>query len=219
MTHSESISNIAAALASAQGALEAAKRNVANLFFDSKYADMASVIEALKAAFPVNGLSYSQFPCTCEAGIGVETLLMHKSGEWIKGDPFYLPAKKADAQGLGSALTYARRYSLLAATGAWAEQDDDDAAVASATKGKPITAAQTAKDELQAMSPEEQDFIRSHAAEVQKLFTNKGDVFGYVEAQRLDHEETLALWSLLPSNIRSAIKRAKAEMQPAKEAA
>jgi hypothetical protein len=135
MNKSESIAALAAALAKAQGAMKGAVKDSANPFFKSKYADLASVVEAIRAAFSTNGLSYIQ---TVEPSdkdeVRVETTLMHSSGEWISCGVLSLPVSKADAQGYGSALTYARRYSLSAAVGVAPEDDDGNAA--SATKPK-----------------------------------------------------------------------------------
>jgi len=135
MNKSESISSLAAALAKAQGAMKGAVKDSANPFFKSKYADLASVVEAIRAAFSANGLSYIQ---TVEPSdkdeVRVETTLLHASGEWISCGILALPVNKVDCQGFGSALTYARRYSLSAAVGIAAEADDDGNA---ATMAKP----------------------------------------------------------------------------------
>jgi hypothetical protein len=137
MNKSESIAALAAALAKAQGAMKGAIKDSANPFFKSKYADLASVVEAIRAAFSANGLSYIQ---TVEPSdkdeVRVETTLLHASGEWISCGVLSLPVSKNDAQGYGSALTYARRYSLSAAVGVAPEDDDGNAA--SAAKPKAI---------------------------------------------------------------------------------
>ena len=131
MNKSDSIAELASSLAKAQGAMKGAVKDSANQFFKSKYADLASVVEAIRAAFSANGLSYIQ---TIEPSdkdeVRVETTLLHDSGEWISCGVLALPVSKADAQGYGSALTYARRYSLSAAVGVAPEDDDGNAAVA-----------------------------------------------------------------------------------------
>ncbi len=136
MTKSESIKELAAALAKAQGVMKGALKDSANPFFKSRYADLASVVEAIRAAFSANGLSYIQ---TVEPSdkdeVRVETTLLHSSGEWISCGILSLPVSKIDAQGYGSALTYARRYSLSAAVGVAPEDDDGNAA--SLAKPKP----------------------------------------------------------------------------------
>jgi len=137
MNKSESIAGLAAALAKAQGQMKGAVKDSANPFFKSKYADLASVVEAIRAAFSANGLSYIQ---TVEPSdkdeVRVETTLLHASGEWISCGVLALPVSKHDAQGYGSALTYARRYSLSAAVSIAPEEDDGNAAVAAKPNAK-----------------------------------------------------------------------------------
>ena len=219
MKHSESIKELATALAKAQGELEGAKKDSANPFFKSKYADLSSVVDAIKASFPTNGLSYVQTVVTAEHGVGVETMLMHSSGEWLRGEPFFIPVNKSDAQGFGSALTYARRYSLSAVAGIKAEDDDGNAAAKAAPNANnpfpaPITGQGVNQEEFDKLDAEAKDFVCGHARAILQIFSAKGDVFGYVEKQGFDQETLLALWSQLPSNVRSAIKKAKAEMNP-----
>jgi hypothetical protein len=135
MNKSESIAGLAAALAKAQGQMKGAIKDSANPFFKSKYADLASVVEAIRAAFSANGLSYIQTVEPSEKDeVRVETTLLHLSGEWISCGVLSLPVSKVDAQGYGSALTYARRYSLSAAVGVAPEDDDGNAASAAKPK-------------------------------------------------------------------------------------
>ena len=115
MLKSESINELAAALAKAQGQMEGAKKDADNPFFKSKYADLASVVEALRGPFAEHGLAYVQLPHPPQDNaeeVQVETVLMHASGQWISSLTV-VPVTKKDAQGFGSALTYARRYALF----------------------------------------------------------------------------------------------------------
>ena len=129
MNKSESIKELATALAKAQGQIKGAVKDSANPFFKSKYADLASVVEAIRNAFAANGLSYIQSVEPSDKDeVRVETTILHSSGEWIGCGVLALPVSKVDAQGYGSALTYARRYSLSAATGVAPEDDDGNAA-------------------------------------------------------------------------------------------
>jgi len=135
MNKSESIAALAAALAKAQGSMKGAVKDSANPFFKSKYADLASVVEAIRSAFAANGLSYIQTVEPSQADeVRVETMILHESGEWISCGVLALPVSKVDAQGYGSALTYARRYSLSAAVGVAPEDDDGNAATAAKPK-------------------------------------------------------------------------------------
>lgn len=126
---SESIKEIAAALAKAQGQFDHAKKDVKNEFFKSKYADLASVIDAAKKPLSDNGLAVVQIVDTDHDGLVIlETTLMHTSGEWISGKYPIRPTKQ-DPQAVGSAITYARRYAFSAMTGIAADDDDGNAAV------------------------------------------------------------------------------------------
>jgi hypothetical protein len=126
-TQSPSIGALAAALALAQGAMSGAKKDSENPFFRSTYADLASVWDSCRGPLSANGLSVIQ---TTEAEgdrVTVVTTLAHASGEWIRGRLAMTPVK-ADPQGVGSALTYARRYALAAIVGIAPEDDDGNAA-------------------------------------------------------------------------------------------
>ena len=156
MNKSESIAALAAALATAQGSMKGAVKDSANPFFKSKYADLASVVEALRSAFSANGLSYIQTIQPSDRDeVRVETMILHSSGEWISCGVLALPVSKVDAQGYGSALTYARRYSLSAAVGVAPEDDDGNAATAAKPNAtdwsKPLAAlgAAATLDDLQ----------------------------------------------------------------------
>lgn len=129
MERSDSIKNLAIALNKAQADMSGAKKGANNPFFKSKYADLNAVVDAVRIPFAENGLSYSQFPIMEENRVGVETILMHESGEFI-ASVLMLPMGKLDAQAAGSAITYARRYSLQSIAGIPAEDDDGNAATA-----------------------------------------------------------------------------------------
>ena len=140
---SESIKELSAALAKAQGDMRHAGKSAENPYFKSKYADLPAVIDAAKVALSVNGLSVTQFTDIDEnQNIVLITQLNHSAGEWMRG---YYPVKpvKQDPQGLGSALTYARRYAYSAIVGVAATGEDDDGNLASGNivKAKPETAA------------------------------------------------------------------------------
>jgi hypothetical protein len=138
MNKSESIKNIAAAQCKAQGEMGGAVKDANNPFFKSKYADLSAVVNAVKEPFANNGLSYVQFPIEENGRIGVETILMHSSGEWLS-NKFTVNLSKQDAQGAGSAITYCRRYALQAISGIPSEDDDGNAA---SKQSKPDATAQ-----------------------------------------------------------------------------
>ncbi len=128
-TQSAELNELAAALCKAQAVMEGAKQDSSNPFFKSKYADLASVWAACKAPLTNNGLSVVQ---TVENGgekAYLVTILLHTSGQWIKSLMPILMSKN-DAQALGSAITYCRRYALAAIVGVCPTDDDGNAASA-----------------------------------------------------------------------------------------
>lgn len=131
MEHSEQMNELATALSKAQSTLQVAKKGSENPFFKSKYADLYSVWAACREALTTNGLAVSQVADVDAEGRAVlETVLMHTSGQWLKGR-LPLMAVKPDPQAQGSAITYARRYSLSAIVGLCTEEDDDGEAAMS----------------------------------------------------------------------------------------
>ena len=131
------MSELAKALHKAQGQIDGAKKDSANPHFKSKYADLTSVWDACREALQKHGLSVVQFGRTSEGGAVLVTRLLHTSGEFVEGE-IPLLNSKGDMQGLGSALTYARRYGLAAMVGVCPE--DDDANAASEKPAKPAQA-------------------------------------------------------------------------------
>jgi len=125
MKRSESIANIAAALCKFQSECPAPKKIAENPHFKSKYSPLEEIISTIKPHLSKNGLSFFQSTTTEGENICVTTLILHTSGEFIESEPLKLPMGKVTAQGAGSAVTYARRYSLCAALGIAAEDDDD----------------------------------------------------------------------------------------------
>jgi hypothetical protein len=139
MNHSESIANLAKALSIVQGKLTHAKKDSANPFFKSKYADLESVWDACRNLLAENGLCVMQFPGTysdLDKSMSLTTILSHSSGEWISQE-MSVPMSKVDAQGAGSCLSYMRRYSLAAVVGVVQADDDGNAA----SSPKPVVKA------------------------------------------------------------------------------
>lgn len=121
-------SKIASALVKAQKAFGPALKSSSNPHFRSRYADLSACVEAVIDALNDNGIAMMQRVSPSDNGVIVETMLIHESGETISNGQLHVPATKHDAQGYGSALTYARRYSLMAACGIAPEDDDSNAA-------------------------------------------------------------------------------------------
>jgi hypothetical protein len=128
MNKSDDIKELAMALSKTQAILKGALKDSSNPFFKSTYADLASVWEACREPLAANGLSVVQTPCNdTPDNIALETILMHSSGQWISS-VFSMPVSKHDAQAVGSAITYARRYALAAMVGIAPEDDDGNKA-------------------------------------------------------------------------------------------
>jgi len=148
---SETIGKLAEALAKAQKHIDGAKKGAVNPHLRSKYADLSSVWAACRDALADNGLAVTQHMADMGApgAVKVVTTLMHASGEWLSGETV-MPVTKQDAHGYGSAITYARRYSLAAMVGVSPEDDDASAAVSHAApeakaQQKPIAKAEPKK--------------------------------------------------------------------------
>lgn len=140
MDKSEHINELATALAKAQAVMHPVKKAAENPFFKSSYADLAGVFNAVQGPLAANGLAVCQTFANGADGstVTITTTLLHASGQWISGELTLRPVK-ADPQGIGSACTYGRRYSLMAICGLPAENDDDDGNAAThAAPAKPV---------------------------------------------------------------------------------
>jgi len=126
LTHSDQINEIAAALAKAQASMKGAVKDASNPHFKSKYADLASVWEACRGPLTSNGLAVVQSPSAEGATVHLDTLIVHTSGQWIRGTAT-ATAKDAGAQSVGSIITYLRRYGLQSFAGVAPEDDDAEA--------------------------------------------------------------------------------------------
>lgn len=128
MRSSENLDKLSMALCKAQGEMGGAIKGSSNPFFKSSYADLTSVIKAIKEPCFKTGLSYVQLPHRDGNSIGVVTRLMHVSGQWLEHE-FTLPMVKGDPQAAGSAVTYARRYALQALFAIPSVDDDGESAM------------------------------------------------------------------------------------------
>jgi hypothetical protein len=192
-----------AAMAKAFPLIESATKDKINPHFKSKYADIASVVDAIKPALIKHGLFFAQITHDTDGGVCVETIVCHESGESMGFGKLSVPASKQDAQGFGSALTYARRYSLMSAFGVAAEDDDGNAAV----KAK--------NDTTPAVDPERAAIVRRVADACIAAVSAGNDYGAYEEAAHITEvDEKLLLWQYLASHskVRSAIK-AQADLE------
>jgi hypothetical protein len=139
MKTSESIKEIATALHAAQAEMGAAKKDSTNPHFKSSYADLSSVIDAIRKPLADNGLSFIQSPVYDYVNllVGVETRIIHVSGEYISSSLMLPIGAKQTAQAAGSALTYAKRYSISSLCGLSTESDDDGNSASEAPAATP----------------------------------------------------------------------------------
>lgn len=128
---------IASALVKAQKEFGPALKTNTNPHYRSRYADLSACIEAVIDSLNTNGIYLMQLTDECEGGVKVSTVFIHESGEQLSGGSLFMPASKQDAQGFGSALSYARRYSLMAACGIAPEDDDGNQATKTAPQAAP----------------------------------------------------------------------------------
>jgi hypothetical protein len=172
--------NIYQAFIAAQKAFGPALKTSTNPHFRSRYADLSACVEAVIDSLNNNGIGLIQTTHECESGVTVETLLVHESGQTITSGRLHVPASKQDAQGYGSALTYARRYSLMAICGIAPEDDDGNRAskpvevravevkaevkepVKKSRIGKTVYDIRTLSDEQQAPAAE---YLKQHSCE------------------------------------------------------
>lgn len=142
MNQSDNIAELASALSKAQSEIQGAKKDCANPFFKSKYADLSSVWDACRDPLTRNGLSVIQTTGERDGNQYLYTMLAHSSGQWIRSE-LKVIVGKPDIQALGSSLTYCRRYSLAMIAGVCPEDDDGNDA---AQQAKPLLAV-TPKDD------------------------------------------------------------------------
>lgn len=204
MNKSDSIAAIAPALHKAQGKIKGALKDSTNPHFKSKYADLSSVIDAVKQPLLDAGITFHQGIHDAEGGVAVETLLLHTSGEWISST-LRIPAVKQDAQGYGSAITYGRRYGLQAMCGVPAEDDDGNAATASTSRITPIAGA------LEALSKAEQETAKTLANGIVDLWGEGKELTAYELFYDSGHSQEIQLgaWEVLQphSKIRNTLKK------------
>lgn len=167
--------SLAQAMAAAFAEIEGATKAANNPHFKTKYADLTSVIEAIKPALVNHNLFFTQNPRPHENGVEIETVLHHANGDCLSLGSLFVPADRNNAQGFGSALTYARRYALVTAFGVPVEDDDGNAASQPRKAAAPkfITDAQWAEitGMMQATNTDAGKFCQAFGIESVKALT------------------------------------------------
>lgn len=190
-----------AALIKAQGAFKPAVKDAVNPHFKSRYVTLQAVIDAVLPALHANGFALVQATSVEDGKTILRTTLAHVSGESVCS--FYpVHPVKADPQGEGSALTYARRYALMALCGIAPEDDDGNAAVAAVTPTAGV---------WEHLDADEQEWLTKVAGEVAAhLASDPAAAADHLKAQQLDADEKTAIWTRFDSKQRSALKKAMA---------
>jgi hypothetical protein len=222
VTSSETTATLCAALVAAQGALKPIAKDGKNPAFRSRYATLDGIMETVRPALAAHGLAVVQgvvHPETGEGGrlvgIMVETRLVHTSGEWL-ASVVPVPVAKGDAHGLGSALSYGRRYGLSALLALSTDEDDDGNAAAKAPPAKPPAKpapaapapGQRLHDRVPETPPERMSLAKANTVEL------KGQLLADMEDDRLDK---LRAWAQDKGNgfILAAIDAIQASRQAA----
>lgn len=184
--------NIATAFVKAQKEFGPALKTNTNPHFKSKYADLSACVEAVVDALNNNGIGLIQQTHEDATGVTVETMFLHESGESLTSGKLHVPASKQDPQGYGSALTYARRYSLMAACGIAPEDDDGNAA------------------SRQRQAPQaEQDMSPKARAERIRVGVAAGDAAGAALAlSGFGEKELDSVWALLTPDVQEKLTAA-----------
>lgn len=199
MNKSESIKELATALAKAQGSITGALKDSKNPFFKSQYADLASCWDAAREHLSSNGLAVIQTTSAGIDGVTVTTMLCHSSGEWVQ-DSLTLTPKDESPQAVGSCITYGRRYSLAAIVGIAQVDDDGNAASGKDNRddsGRP-----------EGWRTQDTKLVTEHVTRI--LDAIKGDrmpvavdIWNEIKG---DHAFATAVWASLPSPVKKSIK-------------
>lgn len=196
MKTSEQIEIVAGAVFAAQGELKPVGRTkeVKAGKYSFKYAPLDAIVEIIVPIMQKHGLLFMQ---AVNADV-LTTRILHKSGQWIESETF-LNRDHANMQGFGGEVTYKRRYALSALLGIVSDDDNDV---------PHVTARGALTDAMEGLSTRKQNMIVDLAETIKDKFNQGLEVGAYEEYLGLrDNEEIMALWGLLPSNIRSSIKK------------
>jgi hypothetical protein len=184
-------------------------------------------IKALESGWRANGIAFIQETSKDETGVTVETVFLHESGEERRCGVLHVPAAKQDPQGYGSALTYARRYSLMAACGIAPEDDDGNAATRAQVgqHGAPRGVAGAVLATSPAIEPKRAAYIKGLGEDLVREFEEgrtPGALLDAIKAEKppLDDVESIYLSTLMPSNMKRALQEeSRARHNPKKETA
>jgi hypothetical protein len=197
---SEQIGELAAALAIAQGKITGALKDSANPFFKSKYADLASVWDACRGPLSENGLAVIQQTESDDSGVFVITTLAHSSGQWMRSR-LRLHPKDDSPQGMGSAITYGRRYALASMVGVAQVDDDGNAASGRDSETKGVHSPKP-----QGWDKQDSRKVTEYKDRIMKALDEGRNVMELWDEVKTNAEFATALWTKLPGPVKDHIK-------------
>jgi len=210
---SESIKELAGALAKMQATLPAAKRTAENTFFRSRYADLTDVIEAIRTPMASNGLAIVQLPVNDGDRMGLSTRLMHDSGEWIE-ETVFIESSQIGPQAAGTVISYLRRYALKALVGLADDDDDAEAAQQNYREQRPETkGGGSPKPE----APERAMILQDIKREIAEGGFAENEITYYREQAR--NAQTIEALRHLLAEVRADRKRTRVDLDAAAEQA
>lgn len=177
---SEAIINLSKALVETQKELKQPLKDAKNPFFKSEYVPLENVAEAITESATKHGLAFSQYATTTETGnVSVGTIVFHESGEYIEFPPLILKPENTKSQSIGSAITYAKRYSLSAVFGITSDKDDDGNKANG--NGEPQKQPQK-RNQKQAPQnePNVHEIVEKYVQKLEELGVKRADVVEYV---------------------------------------
>lgn len=219
MNRSEQINELVKALAKAQAEMQNPAFDQMNPHFRNKFASLAAVRNAVIPVLSKHGLTLTQELTSGDRGPRVLTMISHESGQWMEFGPLEMPVAKGDAQGVGSAATYARRYSMMAVCAVVGDEDDDGN---EASKGKsPLSGPINPRDGFfDSLPKEDKQRILDMAIEVKDAWgANDLDTAfrAHVKHNKaLEAEQKIALWDQYDSKLRSALTKRLEEVKAAR---
>ena len=199
--------NLIESLVKAQSEMTHAAFDQTNPHFKSKFASLKSVIDAIKPALNANGIFFMQVSHPLDHGVGIETIFC-KADEKLSTGVVMVPVDKANAQGLGSALTYAKRYSLAMACGIAADVDDDGNGAAAnppPRKGQSVVRTVIEEEGIVVDNVKRDAYVTQLLSKV--TYADTGGVQELVDELSTDSDMKIAVWAELPSDVRSFIKK------------
>src|SRR5690554_6753450 len=219
MKTSESIANIAVALIGFQSEVANPEKKGINPHFKSKYAELDDIINTIRPTLEKHGLAFIQNPVQSDGQVGVYTVLIHKSGEYIQFDPVMIPLQKATPHQVGAALTYAKRYSLGAALGLATEEDTDGNEINNqSSKNKQVKQETPGERKAKGIKAMYDEAKRKNLTEAEYKAILKAET-GKTDAKGLDLEQIIGLYKLLKNNTSEELKEtARAYMEQQKAA-